>query len=71
MMSALRYFPTHGNFHAESYGLIGHDEADVAAPEPVVPELRAIDCTTTKDWEQWARERREYDDPCGTERSRY
>lgn len=38
---------------------------------PVVTELRAIDCTTTKDWEQWARERREYDDPMGYERSRY
>lgn len=40
------------------------------APEPV-PELRAIDCTTTKQWEQWAAERREYDDPCGQNRSRY
>ena len=38
---------------------------------PVKPELRAIDCTTTKQWEQWARERREYDDPCGQNRSRY
>ena len=36
-----------------------------------LPELRAIDCTTTKQWEQWARERREYDDPCGQNRSRY
>lgn len=60
-----------GNFTAERYGLIGHDEADVAAVEPVTTELRAIDCTTTKQWEQWARERREYDDPCGTNRSRY
>lgn len=35
------------------------------------PELRAIDCTTTKDWEQWARERREYADPYGYESGRY
>ena len=38
---------------------------------PAKPELRAIDCTTTKQWEQWARERREYHDPCGQNRSRY
>lgn len=33
--------------------------------------LRAADCTTPKQWEQWAAERREYEDPCGYERSRY
>ncbi len=33
--------------------------------------LRAIDCTTTKDWEQWARERREYEEPYGPIGGRY
>ena len=60
-----------GNFTAERFGLIGHDEADVAAVEPVKPQLRAIDCTTTKQWEQWARERREYEDGYGYSRGRY
>lgn len=41
------------------------------AAEPVSTELRAIDCTTPKQWEQWAAERREYEDPCGYERTRY
>jgi hypothetical protein len=49
---------------------VREDEVPVAAEAPK-PELRAIDCTTTKDWEQWARERREYDDPMGYERTRY
>ena len=34
------------------------------------PELRAADCTT-KDWEQWARERREYEEPYGAIGGRY
>src|SRR5688572_8521104 len=38
---------------------------------PVARELRAIDCNTPEQWAQWARERREYDDPCGQSRTRY
>ena len=71
-MSRQRYIAGEpGNYYADRFGLIGHDEADVAAPEPVKPELRAADCTTTKDWEQWARERREYEEPYGAIGGRY
>ena len=40
MSAPLRYLPTPGNFHAERYGLIGHDEADVAAWRAAHPEYR-------------------------------
>jgi len=41
-------------------------------PRPaLLPELRAIDCKTTKDWEQWARERREYEQPYAPIGGRY
>lgn len=34
-------------------------------------DLRASDCATTKDWEQWARERVQYEDPYGAIGGRY
>jgi hypothetical protein len=37
----------------------------------LVPELRAIDCKTPKDWERWSRERREYEEPYGAIGGRY
>ena len=40
-MTHLRYIAgEHGNFHAERYGLIGHDEADVAAWRAAHPDYR-------------------------------
>lgn len=38
MSAPLRYLPVAGNFHAERYGLIGHDEADVAAWRAAHPD---------------------------------
>ncbi len=36
-----------------------------------VADLRAADCETPKQWAQWARERREYEDPYGPIGGRY
>lgn len=38
---------------------------------PAVADLSASDCKTPEDWARWARERVEYEDPYGYERSRY
>jgi hypothetical protein len=45
-------------------------ERPVTKPEAVT-ELRAADCKTTRDWQRWARERREYADPYRYEGGRY
>lgn len=46
-------------------------KVDAPSPAPVASELRAIDCDTPKKWARWMRERVEYEDPYGYERSRY
>ena len=40
------------------------------APEDKA-DLTASDCKTPADWARWVRERREYEDPMGYERTRY
>ncbi len=50
---------------------VREDEVPVAAPEAPKPELRAADCNTPEEWARWARERREYEDGYGYDRSRY
>lgn len=46
-------------------------ERPVTKPVEAVTELRAADCKTTRDWQRWARERREYEDPYGPIGGRY
>lgn len=50
------------------------DRADLVHVEPYpvqLPELSAADCKTTKDWERWARDRREYEEPYAPIGGRY
>jgi len=37
----------------------------------LVPELSAADCKTTKDWERWNLQRREYEEPYAPIGGRY
>lgn len=39
-MTHLRYLPSPGNYYADRFGLIGHDEADVAAWRAAHPDYR-------------------------------
>lgn len=51
--------PTRESLEA-ALAALGDDET----PQP----LTASDCETPEDWQQWARDRREYDDPFGYQR---
>jgi hypothetical protein len=46
-------------------------ECPERAPEVKPVAIEAKPRKTTAEWEQWARERREYEDPYGYDRSRY
>ena len=55
--------------HAHRYSADTEAKPVEAAPAPA-PALRAVDCKTPEQWAQWARERVEYEDPCGSNRGR-